>query len=488
MTLVLCDGEAASLKALELAAVPGLLLRKHDNRRLVAVCAWKDSRGSTAVTSPEDAPTQAQIQFVQTQLAPVTNALTTISTSRYMQNTLNYAIETHRIVVAPKKAEVEIRQNPKPPAPGSSSKQPTPPPVVGNPNDVEPTVPTLSIGGDASGTDSFGQSVVDHVLRRAKHHSARTIVFGVGNSTNDKKQIVIGAVGKALVRSVVFDPAEGGADCLPPRYSSVMKSYRDVDSNGEGLTGSLMADVRDNFYIGGASLFAVKVSGAAIRPTTGSRILVLMFVDFFGSKHQAQRAKAGAQHPASNQALLAALALARPGQDKVGILVVGSNLPDGTNEDDATAATAAASAMVDESLDAIMAAQVAGASEDAEGDANENSPSGDEAGRPPTAEDPASPSGGAASNQNANAQMLAAFPLVSYLSLEPTREFPKNPTLEQVPQQLVRQLNAIKADVLVIPPPSMLAPAGSDNSLIPQSVLEVLLGMPKPHVLVSGVQ
>lgn len=84
--------------------------------------------------------------------------------------------------------------------------------------------------------------------------------------------------------------------------------------------------------------------------------------------------------------------------------------------------------------------------------------------------------------------MLGAFPLVSYLSLEPTREFPKNPTLEQVPQQLVRQLNAIKADVLVIPPPSMLAPAGSDNSLIPQSVLEVLLGMPKPHVLVSGVQ
>eukprot|EP00164_Ancoracysta_twista_P029591 GFYU01059874.1.p1 GENE.GFYU01059874.1~~GFYU01059874.1.p1 ORF type:complete len:122 (+),score=3.89 GFYU01059874.1:130-495(+) len=117
--------------------------------------------------------------------------------------------------------------------------------------------------------------------------------------------------------------------------------------------------------------------------------------------------------------------------------------------------------------------------------------------------------GATAANQNvnANAQMLAAFPLVSYMTFEPTRDFPQAPTIDQVPQQLVRQLNAIKADILVVPPPmGMLVTSSSDTSLkpptsadvtvvesssssvIPQSVVEVLLGMPKPHVLISGTQ
>ena len=525
MALVLCDGEAASLKTLEVSSVPGLLLKKHDNRQLVVLSAWRDTRPINPTTAGVDesaaGPNQAQIQFMQTQLAPVTNALTTINGSRYTQNTLNYAIETHRVLM-PKRVEAadaanlpkQPQQQPsKPPAPGTTIKQPTPPPMLGHPSDNIVGADAANSGVNAAeAADAFGQHVVDHALTRAKAHGIRTIAFGVGNAANEKKQIIVGSVGKALLRSLVYNPSVSTSS----RFRSVLKTHREVEVAGLGLTRDLLDQVKQHHHHSSTSLFAIKSTGAAVRPTTGSRILVLMFPEYYASKAEVAALGPNDALPATNIALNAAIALARSGQDRVGILVVTNNAQAKSTEEQEDTAPPSYSAMVDEVFDILIDAGLTGNNDEEEDD--NNSPSGDEVAPPPPptqqrpADDAMSMYGATAANQNvnANAQMLAAFPLVSYMTFEPTRDFPQAPTIDQVPQQLVRQLNAIKADVLVIPPPmsmlvadtttttpsSLKPPASADitgvespsSSVIPMSVVEVLLGMPKPHVLISGTQ
>jgi hypothetical protein len=69
------------------------------------------------------------------------------------------------------------------------------------------------------------------------------------------------------------------------------------------------------------------------------------------------------------------------------------------------------------------------------------------------------------------------LPLEHVLHLEPTAQFPQ-PTVHDVPQQLIRFIANLKVDVLVIPPQS--------QSLLSHTVTQLLLSLPKPHVAIPS--
>jgi hypothetical protein len=68
------------------------------------------------------------------------------------------------------------------------------------------------------------------------------------------------------------------------------------------------------------------------------------------------------------------------------------------------------------------------------------------------------------------------FPLVNHLVLEPTNQLP-TPTVDDVPQQLVKFVASIKCDFLVLPP------ASTDGTVAGEALVNACLAAPKPHVL-----
>lgn len=199
MAIVLADGSASSLKALELAFIPGFLVA-HEAQQLVILHGWKDTKDVAA-------------------LAPVHTTIAHINQSRVAQATLNYKIEMVK-VSGGSSGSAALTSEPS---------QLVLPPVSSTPTQQPPSSPTKDVKGKAVGKGKdepkaaaagailtgdaetlsadaptvaenvvVAQQIVEYTAERCAHHRCDTIVLGVGNSQVGKS-LSIGSVCKELV-------------------------------------------------------------------------------------------------------------------------------------------------------------------------------------------------------------------------------------------------------------------------------------------------
>jgi hypothetical protein len=84
--------------------------------------------------------------------------------------------------------------------------------------------------------------------------------------------------------------------------------------------------------------------------------------------------------------------------------------------------------------------------------------------------------GGSAVDDAASTIAQETYPLINHLTLEPTNHLP-TPTVDEVPQQLVKFIGAIKCDFLALPP------ASHYGAVVGDAVVNACLAAAKPHVL-----
>lgn len=260
--LALYDGSPSSVRALELACVPSLLLN-HATEQLGVLWAFRDQKDPAQLTAP-------------------TQIVDSIGKNRFAAATLNYKLEMLRLpadVMAAPLAPVAPTTVPTTPPTGAGKGTPAKEAAKkdakgGAP--AAPTAPTPTLPDPAAPTDPavvasadgvIGAKVAaylgDYTVKRSKHFHSKYIILGVGN-TQQGKNIVVGNVAKNIVS----------------HFRSVLP------------------------------LFLMKASGSAVRPQAPMRILVLVVPGVTGTAHL--------------EAVLR-IAKISTRQDRVGVVLIGNN-------------------------------------------------------------------------------------------------------------------------------------------------------------------
>jgi hypothetical protein len=384
MAAVLNDGSPASLRALELASIPGFLIN-HDEQQLLILHGMAESKD----------PAQQQA---------IPAALEVINKSRVAQNSLNYKIEMKKVLSfeAPN-ASASIGGTPTPagntPAPGdkpTKGKKPdpksAPAPAV---SDAPPAPPKPD-----KGPEEVAAAVADYCEDRCKHHCIDTILLGVGASMQGKS-IAVGTVAKEFVR----------------KFRS---------QNGQRL------------------LF-LKSTGPVIRPTAALRMVVLVIPD------QA--------NPCAHLQRVLEMCSTQGRGDRVGVLIVANN---GRPKPSAPITEPVVS--MDEAPAEVNSGADTAAMATRECIELLHQHGLKDASTGHTADEGASVA-------------QETFPLLSTLVLEPTNQLP-TPTVDEVPNQLIKSLAGFKCDFLVLPPAS-----GDESAVSSDQLALACLAAPKPHVM-----
>lgn len=190
MACVLCDGSAASLKAIDLAVIPQLVLRQHKDEQLILIHGFEDASGVINANLP---PNMAQLHQQAANLQAVIGAtLEQIEKNKFAKDSLNYKIEMIR--TTRNVPQTIAAAAPAAPAAGGRAATPTggskpgtaakgaPIPVAVHPNEAEstPTPPEIP----------SAETLAAYVAKRADHHHVRSFLLGVGNQSNGKAHTV----------------------------------------------------------------------------------------------------------------------------------------------------------------------------------------------------------------------------------------------------------------------------------------------------------
>jgi hypothetical protein len=432
MACVLCDGSGASLKAIDLAVVPQLVLRKHKDEQLIMIHGFEEVAGAaySATTPPNAVALQQQAAAFQT---VVNITLDQIDKSKHAKDQLNYKIEMFRATSKPAAVIRPSSAVPLAQVPGSARAQtPSSKPGTGRGGPHTSAVPVNAEADDHSGADTKVASSAEllgaYVAKRATHHNVHSFVLGVGNQSNGKTHS-IGGTAKQLFRQ---------------QYNA---SDEYTISDGSAAASSLV--------IPGWALWYVKPTGSVVRPNSGVKFLVLL-----DAQTQSNDPMVALQY-ALNRLVVAGRG------DRVGVLVITNNNISGvvgvsTEGDEIREANAEKLiASVTERL------QRAGFTDSTEvlGDDNSVSPSEDD-GSPRREQDAAAP---------LNPSPPNAFPLVSVLKLDGSNANPR-PNVNDVPLQLTKALAKLKTDFLVLPP--------TRHRTFSETTVFQILGLLRPHVII----
>lgn len=532
MALVVVDGEPASLKALELCCVPGVIIKQHESDQLVVVHVWRDHDASAPVAPVESSapiinktgtglppPPPHQLSSTpskyinpQTVLQNGIAVATTINYvlgNRYAQSSLNYKIETLRLQQQPEQSSAGVtsyssssRATPALTA-GATKKLSTtaiklpptttsqPPTSSTTPQNIEPQQHQQIIADIAQ--QRLSAEVATYALLRSDHHRRELIIFGVGNKQNEKKQHAIGSCAKAMLDQYFSE-------------ESKMDSMNHFAGENDKIYELAVSKAVRRLPHPKLSYLAIKSTGTTIRPTSTIKYLVLLQLDYqFQGEARSEVNAEGttvvyaptptqAKLSASSKAALNILRrYARPdGQDNIGALFIPNDgipmaapPPDPNSPPKKAAKNQAPPSLItlsdttvadlDELVRPVADEFVEwtienGLEKKEEGSDNEKTqPSGAES------EGDASTSASPTTTSPATTGGVPLVPLLTKSYLELSRESPAYPlSSEVVPLQVAKIVNSIKPDIMILP------------SSTSRAVVEALMAMPKPHLLLCN--
>lgn len=445
MAIVMLDGSAASLRAVEIAITPQLMFHGHKDEQIILVHGWEDSPSTTTPASPGGSG-GAAAQLSQ-QAAVVHRILQStveqIDKNKAVKDTLNYKIEMNRLSHFLGNAVGAARQPT--PVPGG---QPQPPSKPGTAQKgKEASVAAVSSdqspnSGSVPPADGAGISptflVGNYVRDRARHHQSRAVVLGVGNVTNGKG-FQVGRVAKEVYR-VQYNNALEETDVVGGELSPVSTS---------------------SAFAAPWSLWYVKPTGSTIRLNAAVKFLVL--VDISASESITSVIP---DHVTQTLAHLSyacdELAVAGRG-DRVGVLLVTPALAKGQT-------AAVAGPFEDAVTQRIAKILSAAGQQQQEAEATVTASAGDHVAAE-QADEGAAPGAGSAGAAGLALPSLTICPLESTSAVKPSN-------VNEVPQQLTKAIGKVKVDFVVLP--------SQRHSTLTEGTVHHILGMPKPHVIVPS--
>ncbi|CUF92536.1 Hypothetical protein, putative [Bodo saltans] len=434
MACVLCDGSGASLKAIDLAVVPQLVLQQHKDEQLIMIHGFEEVSGAaySATTPPNPVALQQQAAAFQT---VVNITLEQIDKHKHAKDQLNYKIEMFRATSKPPAVIRPSSAAPSAQVPGSARAQtPSSKPGTGRGGPHSPAAPMPT--EDDHSTDaklpSSAELLGAYVAKRATHHNVHAFVLGVGNQSNGKTHS-IGGIAKQLFRQ---------------QYNTSDDHTVAVNADGSTATSSTV--------IPGWALWYVKPTGSVVRPNSSVKFLVLL-----DAQNQTDSSLLSLQYT------LKRLIVAGRG-DRVGTLIITNNNVSGvvgvsTDGDDVREANS--EKMIAEVTERLERAGFSDAVE----------PSGDESNASPSEEDGSPRREQDVVGAPLNPSPPNAFPLVSTLKLDGNNANPR-PNVNDVPLQLTKALAKLKTDFLVIPP--------TKHHTLSEATVFQILGLLRPHVIV----